>query len=472
MFEDENEDEFLDDGFQEEISRFEKSLKGEPLGFMDSDTIESIIDHYLIQGNYSKASLIADVGIQQFPYKSVYFLRKAQAVSGLGQLKEALSILSKIDSFLADSCEFYLTKASIFSQLRDSKNAIKYFSDALAVAEPEDKDEIFIDLAMEYENQADFKGAVKILQEALQYNPKSEVAIYELAFCYDQLREFEKAISCYKEYIDENPYSYTSWYNLGNTYAKQNKHEQAIWAYDYCIVINEDFAPAYFNLGSSYLSLEKYQTAIDYFSKCIEFDDEDAMCFCYLGECYEQLGNLELAKKHYYKSLEINPELGDALLGVGIVKDLEGDTHGAISWFLKSLDIEPANPGYLHVIAGAYDKLGDKENAEKFYLTAYQYDEENTELIQDYIDFLIKIGLNSQALDFIQSIDSKNNDIVHFVLLQKANLCFLNNDEISGIEFLSEAIIIDEDKARQIFSLNPDLINNFKIVNLFSTSNQ
>jgi hypothetical protein len=57
-YDDEEEDSYFDGNLNEELDRFEKSLKGEPLGFMDSDTLEAIIDHYLIQGNYSKANLV------------------------------------------------------------------------------------------------------------------------------------------------------------------------------------------------------------------------------------------------------------------------------------------------------------------------------------------------------------------------------------------------------------------------------
>jgi len=268
-----------------------------------------LIDHFLIQGNYNKARLCADLGTEQYPFKTVFQLRKAQALSGMGQLKEALNLLIQIDKIYEDSCEFLLTKASIFSQLRDSKNAIKYFLEAMNSAEPEDKDEIYIDLAMEYEHALDFKGAVKILKEALVNNSKNEIAIYELAFCYDQLGEYEQAIECYYNFINENPYSYTAWYNLGNAFAKQNNHTKTIWAYDYSVTINEDFSPAYFNLGSSYLSLENYNTALDFFSKCIEIDGDDALCLCFIGECYEQLDELEQAKGFYHRSLELSPHM-------------------------------------------------------------------------------------------------------------------------------------------------------------------
>jgi tetratricopeptide (TPR) repeat protein len=468
----ENEDEhFFDESFNEDLIRFENSLKGEPIGFMDSDCIESIIDHYLIQGNYNKASLCADLGIEQFPFKSVFLLRKAQAVSGMGQLKEALKLLSQIERVYDDSCEFLLTKASIFSQLRDTKNAIKFFTEALAVSEPEDKDEIYIDLAMEYEHSFDFKGAIKILKEALVNNSKNEIAIYELAFCYDQLGEYDKAIESYYNFINENPYSFTAWYNLGNSFAKQNNHQKAIWAYDYSVTINEEFAPAYFNLGSSYLSLENYKTASDFFLKCIEIDGEDAVCFCFIGECYEQLNELDLAKEYYHKSLSLNPEYGDSWLGLGIVKDLEGNTLESITFFNKAIEIEPSNPGYFHVLAGALEKLDRNQEANKNYIAALELDDQNDQLVTDYLDFLINTKQFDTFDDFVCSFKSENENVKFSVQLVKFYKEFKVENKETAISILNYLISENLDKAREIFSLYPELLNDNKIVNLFPLSN-
>ena len=150
------------------------------------------------------------------------------------------------------------TKASIFSQLKDSKRAINFFEAALSKAESEDKDAIFLDLAMEHENDGNYKAAVEVLKRAMSHNPANEGAIYELAYCYDQLNDNKNAIKSYSDFIEENPYSYTSWYNLGNAYSKAENFEKAVWAYDYCLIINAEFGPAHFNLGNAFKTLWRF----------------------------------------------------------------------------------------------------------------------------------------------------------------------------------------------------------------------
>ena len=210
----------------------------------------------LVQGLYSKANICSDVALEQFPHNTFFKLRKAQAISATGQLKEALNILTQLEKITEPTCEHYLTKAAIFSQLRDSKTAIKYFQEAVELSEPEDREEILIDLAMEYEQLKDFKSALKTLDDVLGLNPTNEVAFYEKAFCMEHLGDLEAAIQSYSAFIDENPYSFTAWYNLGISYNKLGLFEKAIDAYDYAIVIQEDFSSAYFNKANSLANLE------------------------------------------------------------------------------------------------------------------------------------------------------------------------------------------------------------------------
>lgn len=463
MFDDEDE-EYFEGNLSEDLERFEAYLKGESIGFLDSDRLEALIDHYLINNQYTKAKSCADHAISHFSYNPLFHLRKAQAISALGQLKEALHILSQVEKWESPSCELLLTKASIFSQLRDSKNAIRFFKEALRLSEPEDRDEIYLDLAMEYENANDYKNAVLVLKEAIKYNAHNEGAIYEIAFCYDQLGEYESAIKCYSDFIDENPYSFTAWYNLGNAYSKLERHEKAIWAYEYCVLINEDFGPVYFNLGSAFISLEKYNEAVESFQKCMELDGDDPMALCYIGEAYEQLNDLTQSKKYYLKSVELAPMLPDAWLGLGIICDLEGNTEEALVLLNKAAKLDPENAGIYHVLAGAYEKLGDLEQAEEYYQLSLALDPTDEECLTNYIESLMEISL-LDAYEYIREFNEKIGGNKIGPVLEVNVLWLLGRKEEALVKFT--ACVADNiEKAKEIFEINPDLSNVQEFVHL------
>ena len=454
MFDDE--DEYFETNLNEDLEKFEAHLKGASIAFMDSDRLEALVDHYLINGQYSKAKSCAEHAISQFSFNLVFYLRRAQAMSAMGQLKEALKLLSQIEKWETPSCEFLLTKASIFSQLRDSKNAIRYFKEALVLSEEEDRDEIYLDLAMEFENAGDYKNAVKVLREAIQSNPHNEGAIYEIAFCYDQLGEYKSAIKCYSDFIDENPYSFTAWYNLGNTYSKLEDFDKAVWAYDYCILINEEFGPVYFNLGNAYLSQEKYTLAIEAFHKCMEVDGDDPMALCYIGEAHEQLNELALAKHFYKRSLELAPLLPDAWLGLGIIEDLDGNTKEALVLIHKAAELDPENAGIYHVLAGAYEKLDNIVEAEEYYRLSLTLDPTDGECVTGLVKLLAPRSF-VEALAFVRDFMEHNN--VFTAILMEVYVLYKMGNFKESIVLFQGCVMADKTASREIFDIEPELLN-------------
>ena len=454
--EDDNDDEFNGDFLKGDVERFESS-NGEGIGFLDSDRWEALIDHFLMNGSYKKVVDCADEAISQYSYNPHFKLRKSQAFLALGKLKDSINIISDLENIGFNSFELLITKATIFSQLKDTVNAIKYFREALDIAEPEEKDETFFDLAMEYQNNDQYQMAIDVLKEAIKINPKNEGAIYEIAYCYDNLKEYEKSIQCYLDFIDDNPYSFTAWYNLGNAYSRLDNNEKAIWAYDYCTIINDEFGPVYFNLGNAFLGIDKYQKAIEAFTRSIDLDGDDSITFCYIGECHEQLNELELAKLFYKRSLELTPSLPDAWLGLGIVKDLEGDTQEGIILITKAVELDPDNAGIYHVLAGAYEKLENFELADENYQLSLTLDPKDEECLMNYIQFLSEISL-LEAIEFLNLFEQTTSDNEITPIL-RVNLLWMMGDKEHSIHLFKECLVNNREKAMELFDVNSSLNN-------------
>lgn len=467
MFEDdEDNEEYLGSHIGEYINRFESFLKGQSTYFFDSDEMEVIIDHYLVIGEYEKAIDACDYALSCFPSKKIFILRKAQAYSSKGSLKEAIDLLHYSDNFKEIPIEFYLTKASIFSQLKNSEMAIKYYKLAIQLSDPKDCDEIFLDIAMEYQYKGDYKSAIQILEEALKTNPLSEPTLYELAFCHDFVGDWDKAIQCYNNYLNENPYSYTAWYNLGNILLKKGNSQKAIEAYEYSVAIEESFSSVYFNLGNAYLISEELEKAEESFRKCIDTEGEDAIVCCFLGESLERQGKLEEAKEIYMKALSIDTNAADAWLGIGIIADLEGFTKKGIELILKAISIEPENDDYYHILGNAYSKINEWEEAEKSFLKTIDYNPENGEVIKDLYLVYYNSGQWKKILPFLESFQI--NEFNEFTLhLLYVHYLWNNNREEEAIILLQTCIQKDLSKTKLILNWFDDFNHEPIIMSLF-----
>jgi len=457
MFEEEEEEEeFYQDDFTADIEAFNTMYKNGTFQYMDGDKLEMIIDHFMMSNAYSKARWGIDNALINFPFSTTFKLRKAQILSALGELKEALETLTEIEKLEGLSLELILTKAACFNQLRDSKSAIKYFKLALDFSEPDERDEIYLDLALEYQNVSDHKSAISVLKEAIKQNPKNEVAVYELAFCHDQIGDYQNAIQSFKKYIDENPYSFTAWYNLANAYLKVENYEKAIWAYDYSIIINDDFPPALFNLGNAYLSFGKVQKALECFEKCLEIEGEDGLILSYMGECYEELGELDLALNCYKRSTTVAPHLGDAWLGLGIVKDLQGHTAEAIKLVERAIELTPENASYYHVLAGVYEKIPEFDKAIEAYRVGTEMDPKNEDMLIDYFKLLVEYNPSLVEELWLLSPEFQYSKELDVIRIYAFWLC---NNTVDSILLLDKLVLMDIDLAKKLFLHFPEAKN-------------
>lgn len=454
MLEHDSESEYQGD-ITGDVAKFEAFLKGESLPYLDVEQWEALIDHYLVVSQYNKAIKCCDAALTIFSFENVFQLRKAQALSALGELKEGLNVLNWLEKQGVQDCEMMLTKASIFSQLKDSKKAIKYYQFALGLADPEEQDEIYLDIAMEYENLNEYDKAIEILKQAIDRNPKHEFALYELGQCYEHLEDGDSAIQCYLNYIDDNPYSYTAWYNLGNAYLKQQNYEKAIWAFDYSTLIQPDFGPGYFNMANVYFTLEKYKNAIEHFKACLEHEGDDPLVFCYLGECYEHLDELSLAKFYYQKSMDMAPELVDAWVGMGVVFDLEDRTFEALAFFHRAIELEPDNADAYHVLGAALEKLQDEEAALDSYLKAVELEEEDGEALADAMRLYMQLDVLA-ALEFILSMENQSEE--PFAYAEWVISAYYNaGRKKDALSLFHKWLAVDPMAAEQLFEVNPDL---------------
>jgi tetratricopeptide (TPR) repeat protein len=448
MFDNE-EDDYAEGAFQEDLERFEHMLRTGSAEFFDSDRLEMMLDHFMMSNQFKKALECVEHALYHFPTQPIFKVRKAQVLSASGKLNEALKMLMSVEKLVGNDQEYLLSCASVFSQLRDTKNAIRYFERALEQSEGEEKDEIFLDLAMEYQAAGDLDSSVRILNLAILHNPDNETAVYELAYCYDLLGKTDDAIACYEKYIDVNPYSFTTWYNLGNAYSKAENYEKAAWAYDYCILINENFSSAYFNLGNTYISMNKYRSAIEAFEKCLDLDGDDGITLDYIAEAYEQLGEYDLALLYYKRSMDLAPELPDPWLGTGIVLDLMGKTAEGIHFIRKAALMEPENADYWHVLAGCAGKLGLVDEVKDALLKGLLLAPDNDEILCDY-SRILAVDSMDEAIHVMESYgDQSEEKGLSRLLLVK--FYWLTGRQSDSLFLYRELVMFHPELARQLY---------------------
>lgn len=392
MFEEESEEEWFSPDFKKQLDHFERMYAEKEYDYFDSNEIEFILDHLIISNQLRRARWAAEGALKHFPTNSTIIVRYSQILSMTGDINSALKILLDLERIEPYNLDVLLSIATCYSQLKNNTTSVKYFQRAFALSSGEEKVEIAIDLAMEYENLDNFKMAISVLKEAIEEGCLNDLLVYELAHCYEKNNDFDNAITCFLDYIDEEPYSYTTWYNLGNIYAKIGKYNEAIWAFEYAIIINDSFIPAIYNLANTYLDYNQIDKALETYRTCLELDEDDPMVLCSMGECYEELGEIMEAYMMYDKSTQLLPQLTEAWLGKGIVSGLLGKYERAIKEILIVIDLEPEKGDYWHALGNAYENNKQDILAIEAYKKAVELDPQAKEIAIDYLLLLASVS--------------------------------------------------------------------------------
>ena len=351
---------------------------------------------------------------------------------------DAMDILNTASTYEPENSEIHLMKASIYSQMGAFKNAI-YFIEKAIENNPENKEDLYMNLSFEYQNIGDYTNAIASLKSALIINPENNDALYDVAFCFDQAGKLEESIPFYQDFIDKQPYSVSAWFNLGYVQSQLGNHEAALEAFDYVTIIDETFSSGLISKANTLICLEKYQEAIDVFFKSFEYEEPDIYTLHYMGECYEQLMLYNEALEYYQKSLKIDITFADSWIGCGVVLEKLGFGEDGLKCIKKAVDIEPQNIDFQIEYAELLNTMGFLESATEVYNQACVDAPENIDLWLNLSSLYFENNLSQKAVETIFEGIKTNPERIE-LYYRLAAYFFSDGYEGKAVEFLKIAL--------------------------------
>ncbi|MEI6487432.1 MAG: tetratricopeptide repeat protein [Bacteroidota bacterium] len=448
------------------VHRFEEMLVKGNQYYFETEHLEDIIDFYFEKNAPKKGLLVVDFALKQYPFATVFLLRKAQLLAANNQSQKALEVLSYVESVEPLNPEMFMTKGSIYSLMSLSDQAIENFKKAAEYSD--DVEDIYLTIAMEYMNSNRAGDAIYYYKKVLAEHPDNEIAIYELAFCFDLNDQLEECVRYYTAFVEEQPYSASAWFNLGVTYNRLEKYEDAIKAYDYAILIHEEYSSAYFNKANSLAALNRLDEAIEVYKETMKHEEPDALTHYYMGECYEKKHDYETALKQYFKSIAIDSKYPDTQAGIAVVLDALGRPSEAVHYIKKAIELEKENPEYWHILGQIQKKLLFYEDAELAFKKSIELDSDDSQLWLDYADLLFEQENKNGSLEILA--EGIKNHPQNAALQYRISACLMSiGQKQEALSFLHTALKLDYDKHSELFAYIPQLKENTSITDLIES---
>jgi len=428
------------------IEKFEKMLKLREAYFFDVEEVESLADFYLEKSNHRKAKIAVNHGLSIFTNSSSLLLKKAQIFAASKESTKALEILEFLEASEPTNTDMLLFKAVVHRNLSDHEGTKSCLLKALEVA-PENREEIFMDLAYEQQIANDYKGAIESLKESLKINPNHEASLFELSYCYEMADQIELGVEFFQRYLNKFPYNFVAWYNLALCFDKIGLYEKGVEAADFCIAVREDFVAAYILKGNLFTSMDMDVAAASAYKDSLEYDNENPLVYTAIGECQERMELWSQAELNYKKALAIDPEYVEALMGLGAIRENEGELIKAISYYEEAVRKDDFHLDNRHILVEAYvkaDKLSQAKRHLEEMIKIFPDDAESWITLADLSEAegcLVSLEIIAQAIEKMpDEYDLRWHKIKHLMKCgkqQQAIELFLacSSDNPEGIKY-------------------------------------
>lgn len=244
-----------------------------------------------------------------------YYLKLADYQLVLGKSEKVKNILDKGHKNFPENLDIILRLARLHLYVQQYKKSAKFVEEAMKI-DPHHAESYFLKALISKEIGDTIKAMDNFLI-ATQKEPEYYEAFMMLGLLNASMNK-DIAIDFYKNAIDIQPKSFEANYNLALYYQENNQIDKAIETYNHILShIDSTAAIVYFNKGYIKLVLEnKYADAIPFYEKVVAIDSTYYEAYHNLGFCYEQLGEFEKARNLYNLVLEYAPNYQLSILGL------------------------------------------------------------------------------------------------------------------------------------------------------------
>ena len=422
-------------------------------------SMAKILDVYLKEQNFSKATHVRDTALQMAPLD-------AKMINGAARL----AFLSDDTQSNIDIIEAHIQKEEkpsrlwfqlgyVFYQHNRNAQAIDYYQKALQTITPEcDSGNDYNNIALCYENMGDTKTAQNYYHKALEKNPNHALALYNLANLYSKTKQWDKANAAYaKALVSSDMKEHTlvgllnCYKNQGNTakgielaaqQLKKQKNAVKLWYrlvyfcyknYQYKSAIecgknteypskdSEIFSNIQNIIGLSYTRIDNLDKAVEHLRQATAITSEHAFAHANLADAYRQQKRWRLAEKSIGTALSLHPLRPHVVnVALSLYEDMQQREPG-LERLISAIEKQSAPTGLWVLLAdNSYNKK-EYRRALGFYekeLDHTQDSKEKVKYLQKTAQCLEKLGKLEKAAEAYEALIEINpNDPEYYVSL-------------------------------------------------------
>ncbi len=448
------------------ITEFEAMSERGVLSVMNDRSYLLLIEYYIKEEIWDRAFEVIEHALSQYGYTVDFYVKKAQLLSKVGKLEEALAVIDQACGFSPGELEIDLTRAEVYINLEQMEEAFQILEQLKSSEAPQVLSNVYVLESLIHKQQNNYEPIFFTLRSALKLNTKNEQAIELFWTSVEGTKRYETARTIFEELIDQDPYAHLFWYYYGHTLSYLGEYHAAIDAYEYSFIIEPDFEPGYREFSELCFELKMYTRALSCCQEYLERFTLDSDFLNLTGQCLRMMEQYDEARKYYHKALQLDPMDDELLYHLGQCYAQLGNWQNAVWYYLKAIDIEDQREEYFGSLAEAYWSGEQYQKAEAAFLEAISITPEEAYYWLHYAALLLATGRGEEALALLTQAEEEA--VGSEVSYGKVACLFNLGRRKEGLFWLTEILMEDYEAHPILFELVPELSEDSEVIQVIA----
>lgn len=437
------------------VSDFESKIEQGNLGYIEDKAFFRLIEYYEEEYLPEKALEVVDIALEQFKYRSDFYIIKAKLLLHFAKYDLCLDYLDKAAAIAPFETEILLLRARVLALKKDIDAALDILTELKDHMVKEDLIEVLIAESFVYESMKDYDKMYDCLAKAVQIDCKNPEAMERIWISAELARRYNDSVQLHLEILDKDPYNYQAWYNLGHGYNCIYEYDKAVEALEYSFIINDHFESGYLDCADTCVQIGNYKKALEIYLEANSKFGPNSELMVSIANCYLKLDQTGLSKQWLLKSIKIDSYNDEAYFLLGESYARESIWYNAINAYHKAIDLDNRREEYYLGLAQAYLAVEDYNKATINFQMATQTGPEDTRSWFEYACFLIRLGLVEEASIVLEEAEDYTYGAE--LLYCQASILFLKNEKSTCLELLEDALMEDYNKHTVLFDIVPEI---------------
>jgi tetratricopeptide (TPR) repeat protein len=446
------------------VTDFETKYENGDVGYLDEKVFIKLIGYYEDEFLLEKAIEIVDCAIEQYKFRSDFYIIKARLLLSTNKGQLCLDTLDIAESIAPFEKEINLLRIRALSSLKKFDNAREIIEEMGEGFTKSEAIELLIAESYFYEYKKDYDAMYDTLAKAALIDGSYDEVLERIWIAAELARRYEDSLDLHLKITDKEPYNYLAWYNLGHAYNCTWDYEKAIDALEYSFIINPEFESGYLDCGDTCIQMRKFDKALEVYMDADKKFGPNNETMVAIANCHINLNNIPQARQWLIKAIKLDNFNDEAYYLLGECYYKTNVWYNAINAYHKAIEIEDRREEYYYGLAKAYIAIEDHHHAIHNFQMATQTGPEETIYWREYCCYLMKIGKFEMADQVLE--EAENYTYGTDLLYCKSVLHFLEGDLDSCHELLLDALEENFSEHAFIFDIAPEMKLNKEIIGM------